>query len=66
MHVYVEVIRLTTNKVTHRVDCHGDTRRAERVEDGMLINMNHEEFCTKITSYDTPQEINPKDEEAAS
>lgn len=60
MFVYVEIVDRMTRKVTHRIDCHGDNRRAYKVQDGVNINLNHDEFFTKVQSYDTEQEIDPK------
>lgn len=45
---YVEVRNLQTEEVIKRLGPMSE-RKAERVERGMLINMNHEDYYTQIT-----------------
>ena len=43
----VEVIEDATQEVVKTIQCH-TKREAERVERGLLINLNHERFHTSI------------------
>lgn len=45
----IEVVSNTTGEVVHSVDCQGQVEYwAERVERGMLINMNRDEYHTRM------------------
>lgn len=44
---YVEVFEIETEEVIKRVECSSE-RKAERVEDGILINLNWEDYDTRI------------------
>lgn len=45
----IEVVRNTTGEVVHSVDCHAKPEYlAEKVEMGMLINMNRDEYHTRM------------------
>jgi hypothetical protein len=46
----IEVIDLSNGAVVHTVCCHTST--ADRVERGMLINMNRERYATRIRSQE--------------
>ena len=48
----VEVVEDATQEVVKTIQCH-TKREAERVERGLLINLNHERFHTSIVP---PQE----------
>ena len=43
----VDVIHSETGEVVHTVEV-GPARKAERVEDGMNINLDHDKFHTRI------------------
>jgi hypothetical protein len=59
-HTYVEILRFDTDEVVHRVDVTGRSDRTiERVERGMNINLNRDEFYTETKAYDEPQPLNP-------
>ena len=45
----VEVIEDDTQEVVKTIECHTE-REAQRVERGLLINLNHERFHTNIVS----------------
>jgi hypothetical protein len=44
---YVQIIEKKTKKVIQQIECH-NLRRAINVERGVRINMNHEDYTTKI------------------
>ncbi len=49
----IEVVAIENGEVVHRVDCHGrDEYSAEKVELGMLINMNREAYFTRMVYMD--------------
>ena len=48
----VEVVEDDTQEVVKTIECHTE-REAQRVERGLLINLNHERFHTNIVP---PQE----------
>lgn len=49
MYKYIEIIELDTDKVVKRIDVTGRGERSiERVEDGININLNHDEFITQL------------------
>ena len=53
----IQVVRIRGGEVVHTVDCHGKSERhAERVKRGMLINMNHEEYFTRMVYADEGNE----------
>ena len=43
----VEVVDYTTDEVVKRIECTSE-RAAERVENGLLINMNLDQYTTQI------------------
>jgi hypothetical protein len=43
----VEVVHIETEEVVKAIECNSE-RSAERVERGVLINMNHEDYFTRI------------------
>jgi len=45
----VNVIDRDTNEIVHTVRCRND-REAEKVERGLWINMNHDEYYTEVTA----------------
>ena len=47
----VQIVELETDDVVKEIDC-GDERRAERVERGVRINLNHDRFFTKVVEKD--------------
>lgn len=47
---YVDVIDRDTEEVTDRIGPMKSERGAGRVEDGMNINMNHDQYFTQIES----------------
>jgi hypothetical protein len=47
MPTYVQIIEKKTKKVIHQIECHNE-RRAVKVERGVHINMNHEDYTTEI------------------
>ena len=42
----VEIVRISTGEVEHRIQCVHSA--PDRVEKGVNINLNHEEFFTRI------------------
>lgn len=44
----VEVLEIETNKVVKTMGPVSSERRAEKVDDGLNINLNHNEFYTQI------------------
>ncbi len=50
---YVEIVRDKGNIVVKRIDVTGySDKRAEKVETGVGINLNHNDFTTRIEEYD--------------
>lgn len=46
----IEVRKYDGDEVVHSIDVAGKSeRQIERIEDGMNINLNHEEFYTIVT-----------------
>ena len=54
---YVEVVRRVDGNVIHRV--YVQSGRTDRVEDGMNINLNHDDYYTQVAYYESAQELNP-------
>lgn len=52
--VYVEIVRNKPREIVKRMGPM-DERRAERVEAGASINLNHEEFFTRIVKASTTE-----------
>lgn len=55
---YVQIIEKATKKVIKQIECHSE-RLAESVNRGVRINLNHEDYNTKVTtklSADCPAE----------
>ena len=48
---FVEVRKIATDEVIKRMGPHSE-RSAERIERGVSVNLNHEEFYTEIVSND--------------
>lgn len=44
---YVEVVNAKTNEVSRRLGPMSESK-ADRVESGILINLNHEDYFTRI------------------
>lgn len=53
---FVEVVRLGSDEVVRRVDCGTSKRKADRVEMGMLRQMDLDEFSTQIVEEEQEQE----------
>lgn len=45
----VEVVRFENQEVVKRIECES-ARRADCVDDGLNINLNHEDFFTRIVT----------------
>jgi hypothetical protein len=53
----IQVIQKSDKSVIHSIDVTGKSdRQIERVEDGININLNHDEFYTVIAEVETRQE----------
>lgn len=58
---YIEIVRDNTGVVVNRIDVTGKSERSiERCEDGIHINMNHNDFHTRVREYETEM---PKSDE---
>ncbi len=44
---FVEIVNYDTEEVVKRIEC-GSERRADKVDDGVNINLNHEDYFTRI------------------
>ena len=53
-HYYVEIVEYETEQVVDRIDCGASGRRADRIDDGVNINLNHERFYTRIVEEKEP------------
>lgn len=51
---YVEVVNSKTEEVIEKLGPMPE-RKADRTEDGMNINLNHEEYFTRIVPSDTKE-----------
>ena len=50
---YIEIVRDKGNVVIHRIDVTGQGDRSiNRTESGVNINLNHNEFTTRVEEYD--------------
>ena len=49
---YIEVRELETDKVVKRMGPHNE-RRAERIDDGLNHNLNHDKYYTVIVTNET-------------
>jgi len=59
MKTYIEV-RKWDDTVVQRIDVTGKSERSiERVENGMAINLNHDEYYLQVESYETEQPLKP-------
>lgn len=55
MHKYIEILTWS-DEVVKRMDVTGKSDRAiDRIEDGMNINLNHDEYHTRVQEYADPQ-----------
>ena len=58
---YIEIIKMEGNIVVKRMDVTDRSERSrEKVEAGVNINLNHNEFFTDVNTY--PQEMPASDE----
>jgi hypothetical protein len=46
---FVEIVEYGTNAVIERIDCKSENG-AERTDDGVNINLNHEKFFTRVVN----------------
>jgi hypothetical protein len=58
MKYFVEVIEDATGKVERRIECSGSERQAEKVQRGVEINLNHEDYSTRIVTEDEEPKVN--------
>lgn len=50
----IEIVETETGEVVHSIDCSGKTeRQIERAERGVNINLNHQDFHTRIVEEAT-------------
>lgn len=54
MSYIVKVIKDATGEVVEEIDAGESMRRAEKIERGIQINLNHEEYSTSISMRDEP------------
>lgn len=54
---FVEVFEPNTDEVVKRIQC-PTKQRAERVEQGVFINLNHQKYSTRITYYQGDKDDN--------
>lgn len=45
----VQIVESETGNVVKEIEC-GDERRAERIERGVMINLNHDQFHTQLVN----------------
>ena len=63
MYQYIEIVHSASNKVVKRIDVTGSSERAiERVERGVLINLNMNAYHTSEAKSESPLELEPKEE----
>lgn len=49
----IQIIETATDRVEHEIDVTGQSERSiERTEDGVNINLNHEQFHTNVTEVE--------------
>ena len=56
---FVDIICSDTDEVFESIPT-DSLRKAERVEDGIMINLNHEEYYTKIRGYENEFNLHAK------
>jgi hypothetical protein len=49
MKYFVEVVSYKTGEVVHRIECDSE-RAADRVDSGVNINLNHEQYYTRTVT----------------
>lgn len=53
---YLEVISYGTGEVVERFDVTGQTeRQIDKLDNGVNANLNHEEYYTTVSTYETEQ-----------
>jgi len=58
MKKYIEIIKFETKEVVKRMDITGKGEvQIDKIDDGLNINLNHEEFYTTTTESETELEI---------
>jgi hypothetical protein len=61
MYKYIEVVHTTTGTVVKRIDVTGSSeRQIEKVEMGLLRNMNLDSYHTNDAESESPLETEPK------
>lgn len=53
MKYIVEIVSFETGEVAKRIECETE-RKAERVDGGININLNHEKYYTRIVPVSPP------------
>lgn len=48
----VEIMHDETEEIVQQHDCGSDMRKAERIRDGININLNHNEYTVFITTFE--------------
>lgn len=51
----VEIMHDETEEIVQTHDCGNDMRKAERIRDGLNINLNHNEYSVFISSFEDNQ-----------
>jgi hypothetical protein len=51
----VEVMHDETEEIVRSHDCGNDMRKAERIRDGINMQINHNEYSVFITSFEDKQ-----------
>jgi len=58
MYKYIEVVAFDGKQVVMRMDVTGKPeRQIDRIESGININLNHEDYYTTVSDYETEQQI---------
>jgi hypothetical protein len=61
MYKYIEVVHTVSGTVVKRIDVTGSSeRQIEKVEMGLLRNMNIDSYHTNDAESESPLELNPK------
>lgn len=56
MYQYIEVVKYYGQEVVMRMDVTGKPeRQIERIEAGININLNHKDYYTTVSDYETEQ-----------
>lgn len=61
MYKYIEIVLYDTNKVVKRIDVKNRSeKQIDKIEDGLNINLNHDQYFTRVSESNIQLELEPK------